>query len=340
MVRVKVSHEMTPEHYISMIWIQDAFGKPLAAQKFSDITEDSKLEPVLNVPIANVLATVADSAADITAYAVCNKHGIWASENVQVTAEEVVSGKAKAKLVATIFVALPVLFLLISAFLKPMMLLAGPQATTELPVVPAGADEWTFMDTRHGITTSSKKIEGSPLLGYRAEGVIDMHISKLMHVFLNTTDAVNWVHDLAYLGLEDPLPSQKQLCPRGTSCAVYFQHYHMPWPVGHREFVLFRSISVDKKGKKVSGVYHSVEDERFPEKEGVVRAQSDHTLWQFQALGEGKTEIVLEAVADPKGNIPSKAVNFLSKTWPKHTIENLVKRAGALDEASSQFVRW
>lgn len=326
-VTAQVPHEMSKDHQINLLWIQDAYAKCLVAKRFTGEEEASKL----SISVANLVAAANAAEMKITAYARCNKHGFWQSRPLAITGVDIAhKGKARSK---TLFLlALPVIFIFGLLLLTDIRML--------LPLRPSQTDAWNVIENRGGVVTSSRTVEGSPLLGFRGEAhARNVPIGKVMKVFLDTELAPTWVKDLSAVEWTALQGKNRNLCPGGHTCDLYFQHYNMPWPVGDREFVLRRAIKVDKRGKAVSASYASVEDDRYPEKDSVVRAESTETSWSFTSDGDGGTHVVIEAVVDPKGTLPANVVNLLQRRWPKSTIRSLLAAAKKADE-HVDFAQW
>lgn len=58
----------------------------------------------------------------------------------------------------------------------------------------------------------------------------------------------------------------------------------LPWPVSPRDVLLHRRFYFSPIDKTVSILYESVDDPRLPQKRGVIRAISPHSMWRFRSV--------------------------------------------------------
>ena len=120
-----------------------------------------------------------------------------------------------------------------------------------------------------------------------------------------------------YLGPNSHLASKKLGQFGGLKSTIY-QELHFPWPLSNRDLVMERNVIVHDKDKTLTSTYRSIEDDRFPEKDSVIRALTPYTMWKFTSLtgehGEhGGTRIELETLTDSKGGIPIWLINYMQK---------------------------
>jgi hypothetical protein len=96
------------------------------------------------------------------------------------------------------------------------------------------------------------------------------------------------------------------------SCRIMYQRVKAPWPVSFRDFVI--ATRFETIGDSIFLVGESCEA-GVPEVEGVVRAQVISSCYKFKKLQPKSTEVTFLTSVDMKGNIPSMAMNVLSKRF-------------------------
>jgi hypothetical protein len=108
---------------------------------------------------------------------------------------------------------------------------------------------------------------------------------------------------------------------------IFHQSYDMPWPVTDRDFVLLVEPMFDKIERRIVINVKSIEDDRVPEVQDIIRAHSDLTTWKLICVNKNcsTTAIDVATSADMKGTIPAFIINQLQKMWPTTTINNLRK---------------
>ena len=204
------------------------------------------------------------------------------------------------------------------------------------------------------VRTYMKPYPGTKLVAFRGIAILDAHISNAMGLFCDFRLAYQWVDMLESIqALESKTPTVNgtQVSPHFMDCRpdrsvdVVHQVVKLPWPLSNREIVLQRHWSysepnpldsdrevglgggstaepqdgpVYRAGGAVTVHYHSVLDDRVPLPQGsaVVRAESPHTLWRFQAVrpwddvnlgGQGKTEGGSSSSSGSSGSSSSSA---------------------------------
>jgi len=95
--------------------------------------------------------------------------------------------------------------------------------------------------------------------------------------------------------------------------------------------VLHRRIEIDRGHQVVTATYRSIEDPARPEQECCVRAQANRTFWRFTRLAPERTRVEVEVLTDPRGSLPSWAVNLIQRSWPRNSILHLAARAAQPD---------
>jgi hypothetical protein len=185
---------------------------------------------------------------------------------------------------------------------------------------------WQLSLKEDGITVYTRKVEGSPILQFKADMILDVPLDKVVSFFENEKIIPQWFHQCTRAELlEASGPDQKVL---------YFV-VHLPWPVTERDSVFRRVRSVDKTTGIV--IYHATAlPDRLPLAKGKVRVQALNSIWRFTPLEGGRTEIYFDQHSDPGGFIPPFIVNKLVVDMPLHSFRNMRKMILDMGEKQSK----
>jgi hypothetical protein len=186
----------------------------------------------------------------------------------------------------------------------------------------ASAGEWETIYTKKDIEVARKEIEDSPLMAFRGEGVVDVHISLLVSVLKDSKLGPEWV---------DLQSESSTIESISEDDRVIYNRYDLTWPVSDRDYVMRQITTYDEVSKVITVGYESTEHADRPENDCCVRAQAIRTFWRFQALPEGKTKVEVEVLTDPKGSLPAWLVNMIQRGWPYNSITGLSLRASKGD---------
>lgn len=186
----------------------------------------------------------------------------------------------------------------------------------------ASAGDWTYIGKKDGVSTWTQEIEGTRLLGFRGEAVVDLAPATLLRTMLDAKNARDWV---------DLLSEHKVLETRGDDEVIY-QRYAMAWPVADRDMVIKRSVRYLPETRTTAVYIESVQHPDAPEVAGVVRADVMRTWFAFTELDQGGTRVEVEAFTDPKGIVPQWLVNLVQKNWARNSINALAGLASRRPE--------
>lgn len=185
----------------------------------------------------------------------------------------------------------------------------------DLSVAQAG--DWEDVGEIDGVEVQRKEVQGSPLVAFRGDVVVDVHIGKIMSVFTNPEERPNWV---------DRFGDTRTLSRTETS-EVYWIRFDLTFPVKDRDYVLKAELDIDEDNRVVTTNIESVTDRRMREQDCCVRAHTE-TYYRFEAIpGKEQTRLRVEVHTDPKGRIPNALVNRIQRGWPSGTLNGLVDRA-------------
>jgi hypothetical protein len=178
--------------------------------------------------------------------------------------------------------------------------------------------DWKEVYREEAITVYRREIPGSDILAYKAGGLLDAPIGKILTVVTDTPRKKDW---MARCKESDVLrtisPDEK----------VEYIRISTPWPLTDREAVYRSTMTIDPKTQRITLTYVSVDDLAKPEFKSPVRALIYHAQFTMEPVDHGrKTRFEAESHSDPKGSIPKWIVNLYQKRLPHDSIERLLKR--------------
>jgi len=197
----------------------------------------------------------------------------------------------------------------------------------------AETDGWEVISTDDGFTTKRKSIEGSDILAFRGETIVDTPISKILSIFLDASRRGEWV---------DRYHTSGELIVKNDWERTYWIRFGLPFPISDRDYVLSASANVDEARRVVTANIKSVENVKRPADDCCVRAEAMGTYYRFEAIpGTNKTKMEVEVHTNPKGMLPSWLVNIIQKKWPSKTLLTLAKVAADPSvEPHPDFIHW
>lgn len=195
--------------------------------------------------------------------------------------------------------------------------------TAPAPLSATLPDRWELSDEVDGIKVFKQEIEGSEVLAFKGEAVIDSPLERVATVIFDTSRAPEWVVDLA----------QSRLV-RWINENEFIEYDHVRTPpiiMKDRDFVSRVHMTIDREKGQMKFVYGSTEDASIPETSHI-RGDLKNTTFTLTSIEGGtKTHLVGSILADPKGGVPKWIVNFFQKGWPIDTIRNLRRQAAKAD---------
>jgi len=196
----------------------------------------------------------------------------------------------------------------------------------------AHSSDWKPVYEKDGIAVAKKVLPDSNLMPFRGEGVVDVHISKLVGVIKTAGLGPDWV-DLQVKSEERHRESDE--------AAIIYNKYDLSWPVSDRDYLMQQRTTYDADKKVVTVTYESIEDPRWPADDCCVRAVAVRTFWKFVYVSPTQTKIEVEVYTDPKGALPAWLVNMIQRGWPYNSITGITKRAKKDDVTSHpRCVSW
>lgn len=166
---------------------------------------------------------------------------------------------------------------------------------------------WNKVYSKDGLDFYSKKIENSKLLAFKAVGVLDVNMGEMMAALRTVNTQMKWDKNTVKKETVEDISDIE---------AITYSESRIPWPFNNRDMVLHNKLFLDKEEKIFYVHTHSVEDQRYPKRKGLVRAQINFSRFRTKPLSLDKTFVDFEVHVDPKGNIPAWIVNIVQKSFP------------------------
>ncbi len=190
--------------------------------------------------------------------------------------------------------------------------------------IPASADTskteaaWEELFEEDGIKVWRRPVEGSSLVEFRGQGVIDQNVRKILAVLHDQDRKTEWMHQCV---------DNKLVAAHGIGEMTVYNRTGSGFAiVSDRDVVARSKLTFDIEGRRIQVEAHSVQHPNAPEIDGVVRMPRLDLSWTFDVLDGTHTRATYQVAADPGGLLPSWLVNLVSKKIPFHTISNLRKQ--------------
>lgn len=193
------------------------------------------------------------------------------------------------------------------------------------------SDGWKEISSDDGILVWAKDVEGSDVVAFRGEAVIDAPIAKVAQVLSDTSRKLEWVADCkAAKDIEMISPLDR----------IEYSHIGTPWPLTDREFVFRVKVEGDRAAKRMVIRFSSIDDDRVPMPKNRVRGRLIQSIYTLTSLEDGnKARLRIEIHADPAGAVPKWLVNAFQRRWPHVTLTNIRKQAAKRDVPEHQFLK-
>jgi hypothetical protein len=209
---------------------------------------------------------------------------------------------------------------LASTRIAPAALLAAFLLTGALPSTASAdgasvAARWETLRTDDGIVVSRALVPGSPYVAFRGEGDVDAPLLLVGSVLVEIERDHEWI---------DSVADARILRQLGPTEYLTYSHVKTPPTMTDRDFVMAVTIDADDAAKRSLVVrMRSVDDPQAP-KTAYVRGDMHLSTFALTSIDGGRrTHVVAEVHCDPKGSVPSWAVNLFQRSWGFNTIHAL-----------------
>jgi len=209
----------------------------------------------------------------------------------------------------------------------PALTLAGPSTTvTPSPTIPVSLSssvvQWNKCSNDNGLTTYWSKVEGSQVIAFRGEGIVNAPMEKVASIIIDTARGAEWINSLV---------ESKVIRPISDTEFIEYDHVGIPFPfdsvISDRDFVSDVNIHFDPKTQWMTVSYKPTTDPSMPKLKKYARGIVDCEFKITRMSIQSQTYVEARVFTDPKGNIPKWLVNFFQQGWPQDTFEGLRKQS-------------
>ncbi len=186
--------------------------------------------------------------------------------------------------------------------------------------------KWTKSSNADGLNLYWSKVDGSQVIAFRGEGIVDAPIEKVASIIIDTTRGTEWI---------DSLVKSDVVRNISTTEFIEYDHVGIAFPfdtlMSDRDFVSRVNLEADPKSKRIAVDYTPAVDDLAPTLKKYVRGWMTCEFKLVPMSLEGETYVEAEIHCDPKGSVAPWVVNFFQQGWPQTTFERLRKQAKKTD---------
>ena len=181
------------------------------------------------------------------------------------------------------------------------------------------ADEgWEKTLEKDGITVFKKDSENSDIQSLKAYGIIHAPVEKITSILRDVDNALKWVPNLKVRKVVEDVSDTE---------AILYDVTDMPWPITDRDTVVHHKLTLMENKKGVILNFTSASDKLKDKTSKHVRAKIHRGYIKFIPNGKD-TFVEMSILVDPRGSIPSWAVNIVQVSMPYDFLSALEKFAG------------
>ena len=213
-------------------------------------------------------------------------------------------------------------------------LLSVVLALAIFPMAALGEPQWELLAEEEGIKVERRDRPESPMPVFRGTGYVDVEWHNVLAFLNDVENNDTWMYGCT----ESRILSSGEL---GTF--ILYHRTGAPWPLWDRDVVIKTKLLKHSDGR-FEVQLQSVEDERMPEQDGIVRMP--RLVGSYLLKPEGnRTRIAFEIDVEPGGSVPIWLVKMVSLNLPLQTLRNLraevvrLEKLGKYRESSERFRR-
>lgn len=177
---------------------------------------------------------------------------------------------------------------------------------------------WQKSCETDGLTIYWSKVEGSQVIAFKGDGIVDEPIEKVASVIVDTTRGTEWI---------DSLVASKVVRNLNPTEFIEYDHVGIPFPfdtvMSDRDFVSHVTTDYDPQTRWLTVSYLPAEDDQAPVLKKYTRGVMTCVFKLVPMSMPGQTYLDAEVHCDPKGGVPKWLVNFFQQGWPETTFQNL-----------------
>jgi len=170
-------------------------------------------------------------------------------------------------------------------------------------------DAWiiTKNDRRHQVITYAKHEDDKRLRSFRQELTFEASIDAIAKLLLDIENYPRWYH------LNTVSKMLKRVSPTEF---YYYQVFDAPPGTPDRDVVVHATIQPYSARNGALKLVLRAAPEQYPQQPGLVRMPAFEMVATYTPLGNGQIKGVTEGYADPGGNAPVWAINYVQRAAP------------------------
>ena len=186
--------------------------------------------------------------------------------------------------------------------------------------------KWNQCSNDNGLTTYWANVQGSQVIAFRGEGIVDAPMEKVASIIIDTTRGAEWINSLVL---------SKVVRNISDTEFIEYDHVGIPFPfdqvISDRDFISDVNIHYDTRTGWMTVGYKPTMDPDAPPVKKYTRGIVDCEFKLVRMSLPDQTYVEARVFTDPKGSIPKWLVNFFQQGWPQDTFEGLKNQAKKTD---------
>jgi len=190
----------------------------------------------------------------------------------------------------------------------------------------ATAAKWTYLLEQDGIKIFSSTSSHSGVIPFKATGIVNANIKRVLNVLLDHQRKNEWSPKLDEVKMHNRISNRVY---------VFSEYYRTPWPATDREFLLEGKVLVHNKDN-VELLAKSIENAAYSD-DRYIQTDVKYLNLLIRKVSSNKTEVTFKFHGDMKGWMPVWLMNLIQKKWPLRFIQGLRKQVRVEDLDSNKI---
>ena len=178
---------------------------------------------------------------------------------------------------------------------------------------------WKKIKEEEGIISHSRTTSLSPINEIKSVGIIDAPVA-VVEAVLRDIPAQSEYMFMCVEAYRLVLPKKEN----GKDNFYVYNRTGMPWPVNDRDFVVNPRLMIDKSSGILYVIIKAVSSS-YKKADNIVRIPLGFARYVLTPVGNNRTEMLYQILADPGGNLPAVLVNMMTKNIAHKTVANIRK---------------
>lgn len=178
--------------------------------------------------------------------------------------------------------------------------------------------EWEKTLEKDGITVYKKDSRESDIQSLKAQGIVRASVEQITTLLRDVDNSTKWVPNLLTRKVVENISDTE---------AILYDVTDMPWPITDRDTVVHHKLFLAENKLSLILKFESASNRLREKSDDHVRAKIQTGYLKFVPQGEHSL-VEMFILVDPKGSIPSWAVNIVQVSMPYDFLRALDKFAG------------